>query len=166
MKKHKELISLINECNGKVMMFKNLPTTFKYAIAYYMSIDGEAWEMPSTVENTIGISKTYQNKLRENLKKNIGFYTKKYGNMKFGVVNIPTEDFLNLFGKWKNRYDNREVLEKRKEFWPVILDLNDWDRSSDDVTIIQDGWTRFGDYVAMGLKSIPCVYYLDRQKYF
>lgn len=165
MKKNKELIDLIKKCGGKEKEFKNLTIPAQCSIGHYMSVDGEAWSQP--LEFTMKLHLVHLRKnTGELVKKNINFYAKKYGKKKFGTVDIPTNDFLNLFVGLKNRYNNRKIRVKRKEIWPVILDLDDWDRNTDDVAIIQDGWHRFGDYVAMGIKKIPCVYYLENEKYY
>jgi hypothetical protein len=151
---NKKLIKLIRKCNGKVLKFKQLQKESKYAMAYYMSIDGEAWKVPPSLE--------YSSMIFRDLKKVISWYTKRHGNVRFGYVEIPREEFLDLFGKQRYIYENVIVKNIRKEIWPVILDLNAWDEKKhpNDITIIQDGWRRFYDYIAMGLKMIPCLYYI------
>jgi hypothetical protein len=164
--KNKQLIALIKKHNGKVLKFRQLPREAKYAMAYYMSVDGEAWNISDKVETV-----SYKNYNKNNclelvslaIKDYIGFYTRRYGDEKFGYVNIPTSEFLDLFGSLRNIYDNRIIRQHREEIWPVILDFNAWDEKNhpNDITIIQDGWRRFYDYVAMKIKMIPCLYYIE-----
>ncbi len=156
--KNKALVKLIQKHGGKVLPFRKLPSTAKYAIAYYMSIDGEAWEVSPSIENA------YQDRLPPKhdpsiaVVRSIGWYTKNYGNEKLGFVKIPTDELLAMFlEKYRGLYKNRELYEKRSAIWPVILDFSPIDE--DNVGPIQDGWHRFSDYVTMGLKEIPCIYY-------
>jgi len=91
MKRNKKLIALIKECKGKIMKFRDLPSTAKSAIAHYMSIDGEAWKFPEYLKNHRSENTGLY------IRKHLGFYTKLYGNKKFGLVNIPTEQLLAFF---------------------------------------------------------------------
>ncbi len=160
MKKNKVLISLIRKNKGKAIKFKDLQPTAKYAMAHYMAIDGEAWELSPLINKAVGKSlKTIKNSLI----KSIGFYTKLYGNKKFGFVNLPTQEFLSFF--YNGSYPKaKELHEKRKVIWPIIISLNEVDEYNP--LPVEDGWHRLSDYVTMGLKTIPCLYYLESQKYF
>lgn len=169
MKRNKQLISLIRKCEGKTVKFRDLPSTAKYAMSHYMAIDGEAWRIPLNIVNYLKnrnfLENHYPNSktLIKLLINNIGFYTKLYGNKEFGLVNIPTEKLLAFF--CKGVYPkSKEMYEKRKEIWPVILEFSPV--NEDNPLPIQDGWHRLSDYVAMGLNKIPCLYYLENQKYY
>ena len=156
--KNKELLKLIKKNNGKLVSFRNLPLTAKYAIAYYMSIDGEAWKVPKAIENGYKAKHCPNKSPAEVVAKNIGFYTKHYGKEKFGFVKIPTNELIAMFYPKANiSYKMKELYEERKQIWPIILDFSPIDEFQ--VGPIQDGWHRFSDYVTMGLQQIPCVYY-------
>jgi hypothetical protein len=157
--KNKALVNMIKKHGGKVLPFRKLPSTAKYAMAHYMSIDGEAWKVPKSIENG------YKSKVPPDydpsvaVVKSIGWYTKYYGNRVFGLVNLPTDDIFTLFHSPTAIafHKMQELYEDRKQIWPIILDFSPVDEFN--VGPIQDGWHRFTDYVTMGLKEIPCLYY-------
>jgi hypothetical protein len=154
---NKQLTKLISKHKGKVLKFRHLPKEAKYAMAHYMSIDGEAWLYPAAIE----VAAKNRANMAKAIVKSIRFYTKHYGNRRFGYVNIPTKEFLSLFlEKVRDEYciKNKDLYEKRTKFWPVILDFSII--NEEQVGPIQDGWHRFADYVTMGLKKIPCLYYI------
>lgn len=158
---NKKLISLIKKHNGKIMKFRHLPKEARYAMAHYMSIDGEAWDIPETLDEIFKRKRNLQ--MGKEIAQHIKFYTKKYGNNKFGLVNLPTDELLAFF--CKGVYPKAKSLyEKRTSIWPVILEFTPV--NEDNPLPIQDGWHRLSDYVTMGLKKIPCLYFLKSEKYY
>lgn len=156
--KNKALVKLIQKHGGKVLPFRKLPATAKYAMAQYMSIDGEAWKISPSIEQAYHSDNPPKHEPSVAVIKSIGWYTRNYGNEKFGFVNIPTNELLAMFLKRvRGQYWGKELYEKRSAIWPVILDFSPIDE--EQVGPIQDGWHRFSDYVTMGLKKIPCLYY-------
>ena len=189
----------IKKYNPKVLPFKKLPRTHQLAIAYYMAIDGEAWELlgvlgerhseyrPSDRSYGKNVQKLQDDfeKYRKALKKLLGqslhHYIKKYGDKKFGMVDIPTKDliqeimkrnrdikedwetfeeykkwYLSSFGKG---YVGKHISRNRSYRWPSII-------SGFDDEVLEDGWTRFHCYVARGDKTIPCIFYVWKVNHF
>ena len=150
---NKDVRMMIVKNHGKIILFKNLPLPAQLALIHYMAVDGEAWEY---VESN-------------NIKRKLSFYIKKYGNIKFGYVNIPIEELTKAiikiekdidshtfkdFKSYHNWYvDSQEMPNHRiSHLWPVILsNFND--------EILQDGWHRLNDYYRKGVKMIPAVYF-------
>lgn len=162
-------LRLAKKYNGKEVAFKDLPRSHRLAIIRYMAIDGEAWESPEWY---------FADDLPTN-KRTMNFYLKKYGDCKFGVVNIPTEvlksevmkgendigrDFKTFdeYHKWYISEDDSLPHYPSKNRWPCIMDATEDDNYN---WILEDGWHRFHSYVRSGHKTIPCIYYLNGIKY-
>ncbi len=163
---------LIKKNKGKVKLFKELDLESKLAIIWYMAINGEAWKIKS-----LGIIRTradqikYKNYIISNIKK----FDSKYGNLPFGIVNLPLSDIKEYivnhflkngisrsFQSWIAEYIKNWKPRVHRNFkWPVIL-------SSDEHfdNIFQDGYHRFADYVRRGATEIKSVYYIDGIEYF
>lgn len=164
---------LMNKHGGEIIPFKRLTMPYKLSIAWYMSMDGAAWELPF---NSFYLD---DNKLKKSFIKNIDMFDKEYGKEKFGVMNIPVDvckqlvikimeegeylgDGLNeklpfkyefkAYHKW---YMSGCGVEKhtKKNAWPCIL-------SDFDDEFFQDGWHRFHRYIELKISSIPCVCYV------
>jgi len=160
--------------NAKILPFKELPNEACYAIIHYMAVDGEAWEVSDELAKSFeqGWNKLdyrkVQNSHKKAIAKSLKFYTTKYGNLKFGYVNLPTsiakqeclkrmketEEEINDFGYYHNWYIQGGEMPKHTNVkkWPCIL-------SSFDDELFQDGWHRFHRYIQLGCKTIPCVFY-------
>ena len=159
------------------MRYKVLPKHYQKALALYMSIDGDAWDFPYETwkKHSIWDKECPTNDDREKfdaylirvMSRNIqSHYVKKYGNVKFGAVEIPTEVLAQEIVNQGYPNPNIKTVGQYKEWmikylhipnhplknrWPVILD------STDDV--LQDGWHRFSNYITRNDKNIPCVYF-------
>lgn len=168
-----------NKFNPEIVSYNKLPRPHQLAIAHYMAIDGEAWELSEELETYIFthsfISKKRINndKCRKNtsifLSKCIDFYIDKYGNEKFGKVNIPTktlakeifERHFDISKDYKSIEDYVKSYDlyrdtpyhKSNNRWPVIL-------SEFDDEVLEDGWHRFHCYYRRKDKSIPCVFFV------
>lgn len=155
---------LIEEWGGEVMPFRDLPRPAQYAMAWYMAIDGEAWEMPPEFPP---YEVTFQ-KIKRDFSKTLPFFIEKYGDKKFGYVEIPTpvmtkaimegeeiRDQFKEFSDYHRWYLKHGPMPRheRRNRWPVIL-------SSFEDETLQDGWHRFHDYVRQGAEVIPALYYV------
>jgi hypothetical protein len=126
-------------------------------MAWYMSVDGEAWEQaPGFRENIVDV---------------LPWYRKKYGSKRFGYVELPTQELLDVI--WDVSADLREGYQEVDRWvewylenenvpdhaagnrWPVILsDFYD--------LALEDGHHRLSDYIRKGAKVIPALYYPKR----
>lgn len=170
----------IKKYGAKTVAYKNLPRTHQMAIAWYMAIDGEAWgpyginmdKQPTTLSSNKNKDKWEKVYLKRQTSRHLSSYVKEYGRCKFGVVEIPTEVVIREIIKnlGNNRSESVDGFKKHcsetpflphypsKNRWPCIL--------ADDDEVLQDGWHRFHSYVRAGHKTIPCIYYLKKEKYF
>lgn len=169
---------LIRKYKGRVVKYKYLPKHFQKSLALYLSIDGDLWDFPYETWKKHSIwdkecptdndREKYDSYLLRVMSRNINsHYIKKYGNVKFGTVEIPTEVIAQEIVNQGYPNPNIKTVEQYKEWmrkylcipnhpkkncWPVIL--SDY---TDDV--LQDGWSRFSNYMTRGDKIIPCVYF-------
>ena len=174
---HEKNLRLAKRHGMKVLCYRDLSVEYQAAIAYYMAIDGSAWELPEgiVVEADIRLTQSKQHRYGigkfygKLLPKYLDFFVKKFGGMKFGVVNIPmsvckaevmkrdkdmAEDHKDFetYHKWYKR-DCGIPRHKHTNPWPCILSgFND--------EVFEDGWHRFHRYVQLGLDSVPCVIYI------
>jgi hypothetical protein len=158
---------LTKKYGDQVKLYKNLPKHYQIAIAFYMSIDADNWEFPTTYwkeKLTWGdkFEKYLMNVVKRNLKKH---YIKKYGNKKIGVVEMPTnvvvqkiieagypnpriktkEDYI----EWTKKFMDVPNHPKTNRF-PCLLNNNG---------VLFDGHSRFSCYLLRGDENIPCVYF-------
>ena len=157
--KNTKLAKLIRKYKGSAFPFRALPVEAQYAVSHYMSIDGEAWGVPPEISDH---EEDDRREIVDVLKANIKWYAKEYGETKFGYVIFPMDSFLELFSEkcvieWKS---HKCLFEPRKKIWPVILETNFVEPDEFDLGPLEDGWHRLSDYIRMGIKEIPCVYYL------
>jgi len=154
---------LIREYGGEVMPFRDLPKPAQLAMAWYMAINGEAWELPGEYDPYGGGLA----QIREDLPKMLPHFVKKYGKKKFGLVRIPTDALIDSimqddemkgqfkkFSEYHRWYVNQGHMPRHdtRNRWPVIL--SDFENET-----LQDGWHRFHDYVRQGADVIPALYY-------
>jgi len=177
---------LAHKYNYKILSFKKLPVEARYALIYYMAINGEAWEIADGLEEAWrkGLpsinngSAKYWNKVdsiaKEAIKtsKVMKFYMDNYGNEKFGFVHIPTHAMKKRFmeSEWGGRDENSD--------WKTFTEYTDWYKtirydipkhskkkrwpcilSGFDEELLEDGWHRFHRYIDLGCRYIPCIFY-------
>jgi len=155
----------------KKVAYKNLPRSHQLAIAHYMAIDGEAWEVEYEFE---GGGSGY---IKDQLKKALPLFIKKYGRCRFGIDEVSPvlliekimklehiqKDFgsFNEYHKW---YKKNCTIPRHNKInrWPCVMD------STTDLIyngVLEDGWHRFHRYIEAGHKTIPCVFYLPKENY-
>ena len=147
---------LIKKYGGQVMPFQSLPIPAQLAIAHYMAIDGEAWEVPAGYRHN-----------PKNFKDLLPWFRGKYGAKKYGYVEIPTEELtaavmkdemsyqfpdFDSYHRWYIKLPGGIQNHPKKDRWPVVL-------SGQDDETLQDGWHRLHTYYRQGADVIPAVYY-------
>lgn len=171
----------IKKYGGKVVPFAKLPLPYQLAMIHYMAFDGEAWKCPDEeayLDGEVPQSQLLDGRYLKGLKKitkyiknNLPFWIKKYGKVKFGMLEVPMKDFCAVvqskniieedwdsFKEYHKWYMGRCLWKNSNkhysEIWPSILDGD-----SDDWEVLQDGWHRFHTYVEQGKKTMPLIYY-------
>jgi len=174
--------SFIKKFNPKILPFKKLPIEYQYAMIWYMTFDGEAWEWPDDKWQDIIWWKGKQTNtswqkhvsyMKKYMKKHINYFIDTYGDEKFGMVEVPTDVICKEVAKREdnenlNDFDSFEeyhqwYIKNMKETFPKHRKTNRWPcilstRYSDDV--IEDGWHRFHCYIKRKDKTIPCLFYV------
>lgn len=177
--------NLAKKHGGKSMLFKDLPVEAQRAIIHYMAVDGEAWEvhdiLGAAFEKCWKVRGKHPEKEDAIIKQAwrskslMRFYIEKYGHLKFGYVHIPSSilmyetlrrdyELKKQFSAWKDYHDWYKSFgdmprHTNKNLWPCIL-------SGFNNEVLEDGHHRFHRYVELGVKKIPCVYYLEGIKYY
>jgi hypothetical protein len=94
MKPFTAVASIIKKYKGIKIAFRDLPINHKLALVWYMAVDCEAWEMPGNyVPSNRSWSWSKMKRIREFFRKNIIHFDETYGHLKFGMVNVPMEEF-------------------------------------------------------------------------
>jgi hypothetical protein len=167
---------IANAFDAVVEPYRNHAEQNQLAIAYYMSLNGEAWELPPALQAVDGWDNTAPHEQAKTLfRDNLDFYVRKYGSRKFGTVNIPTAvlksavmsrdyDIIRDWGGDWQAYHNWYVgmghmpdHDVSKPLWPCVL-------SQMDEEVFEDGWHRFHDYCRKGVAVIPCVFFPRKEK--
>lgn len=152
---------LIDSSGFEIVAFRDLSLPYQLALAYYMSVDGDAWDLFAKLPKRSNDNDI----LRHALTSAMPLYVEHYGDIKFGISLIPSDAFAkayveyhleNAFGSWD------EYMESASNFlgpkhsttdrWPVIL-------SSDEDEILQDGHNRAHCYLNAGQTDIPAVFF-------
>ena len=177
---HESNARLIRENDGQVFEYKDLPRTAQLAIAQYMAIDGEAWEVEPHLDRIfhspwMGSSpknidyKRRETRIKKTLEKYLHWYIEQYGHERYGLVYIPTQQLIGAVTETCRQDDPafefqdcikyRSKSEEKHNFceWASILSC------FPDETL-QDGWTRFFNGVRAGKEKIECVWYPGDRK--
>ncbi len=159
---------LIRQNGGRIVLYRDLPVEARHAIAFYMAVDGEAWECPKSLfEQRMSTSWMTQ------FKRTNRFFVSRYGDRWFGYVEVPAPQLIAAVWNYQQQFPDGNRFVSFDEYhrwylsdggacshgtsvWPVIL--ND-DGDDDGTGLFQDGWHRFHAYVASGVKTIPCIWY-------
>ena len=168
---HPRNSKIIDNNKGKVLKFKDLPKPAQCALAYYMAIDGEAWELEPNIEDFLDdFWATHNNqntqhyneccaKLKTLIEKNIQFYIDEYGNEKFGYVEVPTNELVesvnfdkNIAVDWNTLIGYRRNPSHNLTDWPSIL-------SGFHDETFEDGWNRFFNAIDANKQIHPCVWF-------
>lgn len=150
-----------------MMPFRELSAPARLAIAQYMAVDGEAWNLPHELHPYA----TSAAKIKREFRSMLPWLTKKYGSERFGYVEIPMDvlteavmddelmktDMPNMqtFDQYHKWYaaKGRMPSHPTTDLWPVILS-SDYEEET-----LQDGWHRLHDYYRKGVEDVPAVYY-------
>jgi hypothetical protein len=171
-----EKLSLFEQ-SFEFVRYRDLPTSHQLAMAWYMAVNGEAWEdvidhdkveIPEDVENSddprwhVGYKAAIESLLPK--------FVKKYGKVEFGVATWSTESMItSIAGDDTFKEDGVDIDATRAYFkapmqnyfrttypeadrWPVIM-------SNHEDGTLQDGWHRFHIYVANGHSNIPVIFF-------
>ena len=141
-----------------IHQFRTLPLSHQLAIAWYMAIDGQAWDC--FIDENI----RDEGEAKVALMAAMPNYVREYGDTLWGAVDLPVdrvkmavmadEDISSSFHSWDDyAVWYGDVPEHGPENrWPVIL-------SSSDYETLQDGWHRLHSYIRAGHTDIPAVFY-------
>ena len=186
---NKRVATLIQNHKGQLVKFRDLPLEAKLAVAYYMALDGEAWNAPDTLyaayrkANDYGREHNWKGKQFDTLTKaakqlfidTIDHFVRDYGDEEFGyVAAVPIRTLIESCMKDRELAQDWNGLEGWKPYhkwyigrgskhaatsdlWPVILSC------FPDETL-QDGWTRFHQYVDRHLETCPAIFYPRQEK--
>lgn len=167
--------AMIRAHDGVTLPYRLLTPQAQMALAQYMAIDGEAWELAPGLDAAMaahrgkyhyeGAADEESTRVwAETFRKFLPFYVEKYGDEEFGSVEIPTDtlvrevmarsdDLVTDWDAYHEWYMSRGTKHQAtEEGWPVIL-------SSYTDEVLQDGWNRFHHYVGQGKPTIPAVWY-------
>jgi len=165
--KNRRSRKLIESFGGRVMAFRNLPIPAQLAMAWYMAVDGEAWELPPEQVS----DETSLLEITRDFSEMLPWFIKKYGSKRFGYVEIPMEvltkqvmrdqwmkeDMPNLkdFEQYHRWYVRQGGMPDHPltDLWPVILSTNYEEET------LEDGWHRLHDYYRKGVEIVPAVYF-------
>ena len=152
---------MIKENGGRLVAFKELSREAQLSMTHYMAVDGAAW-CDEFEDWEWGEGTPYDSELRQQMLNDLNDFLprfiERFGEVEFGVVNIPTQDLLNNIRKDAETSDDvystpeTEGWEYETPTWPVIL-------SGFHDETLQDGWTRFGRYLSLNAEKVTCLYY-------
>ena len=172
-KRHKQVKILIDEHNGQLVKFKDLPKPAQLVLVEYMTVEGEAWECHPNWNDWR--QKDYpEYNLPKYLRKSLPFYIKKYGDTIFGYIQeVPIQDLIEFSilaaekredwaaaDSWyvtAELYAKTKKVKSKKSLQPVIL-------ASFDDEILQYGWELLHDYIDRSLESCSAVFFPHNTK--
>lgn len=168
---HLRNAALVWDHDGVIMSFDRLPTESRMALIQYKAVDGEAWALSPmllrVLKETAGDNipeKVWVGKLR----RTVPYYTKHHGAELFGyIAALPTsaltavvmddaalvdrfDDFQHYHDWYMSIIGKHQAVDRRP--WPVML-------SNFPDETLQDGWTRFHQYVEQGQQTLPAIWF-------
>lgn len=172
--------STLFEQGFEFVKYRDLPVPHQMAIAWYMAVNGEAWDdiidhdqidLPEDVENSD--DPRWHSTYKAALEKLLPRFVRKYGKVEFGVATWDTESLItSIAGDDTFKEDGIDLNGTRAWFktpmqnyfttsypetdrWPVIM-------SGFEDETLQDGWHRFHIYVANGHPDIPVIFFPEK----
>lgn len=158
----RERLNRLVGSNFTVCPYEKLPVPHQLAIAWYMAIDGDAWE-PQGLPDDMTVEGAG---FRQAFEAGLPGYVRAYGKTMFGIASLRVEalkddvmrthdiaEEFSTFDDYHRWYVGGGVpCHPEMDRWPVIL-------SSYGDETLQDGWHRFHSYVRDGVTEIPAVFY-------
>jgi hypothetical protein len=177
--------AMVEGHGGRMVAMRDLPPAYQMAAAQYMSLAGEAWDLPPLLEEWLPLhwveftadrARTerslleHQRLFAEEFPKHMPFYVERYGAATFGVVEVPITAMIALImtgdhmehydGSWE-RYHAWYVGQGYMPDYDVSKPL--WpvwiDINGCDDQLLEDGWHRFHDYARKGVQVVPAIYF-------
>jgi hypothetical protein len=154
---------------GRIMPYSKLPIPARYAMAYYMAVDGEAWELPTKTATLLSTLRARSPQFLTAFKRQLLFLTAKYSKCRFGLVQLPRQVAIDLCWECRESRDDAASPKTFQQYhkwylpfvtdkhpandpWPSILD-------SSGYSFLEDGWHRFHRYIDLGMEQLPFLYY-------
>ena len=160
----RKIRKVIREHGGQVLPYAKLSKPSQLAMAFYMSVDGEAWPLPKALQDFPDLSRTPE--FQAAFRRQRCHYVRRHGCEAFGYVELPLQTAIDMvwfcrdpgethgsfeaYHKWYKPFI--EDKHSAKDPWPSIIDTG-------GETFLQDGWHRFHRYVDLKLKKLPFLYY-------
>ena len=157
---------------GSITKVGALPFEAQCALAWYMSVDGEGWEVPEIcrvgappIDFTDAVRQGAYDAHRN---ERIGFHPgisvvdlKKAVMLDCDMQDYPHQNFEQYHERYLNiaRPVDHDVT---KPLWPIVL--ASVPKNEDDAhyfETLQDGWHRFHCYVRKGVQKIPALYFWE-----
>ena len=182
-KYNKKNIRMAKKPGAVVLPYKDLPQPYQLSIAWYMAVNGEAWDFPHNgcekhlwhKNQHLGYDEAnqkYERYMKRMIKDRIDFYISKYGHIKFGQVEMPSVDLcLEIFQRNKEIHDDFDSFQDYQKwylkhiagdkFLPRHRRTDRWPCiiSGFDDDVLEDGWHRFHCYVKRKDPTVPCIFF-------
>jgi hypothetical protein len=182
------ICDVIRNHRGAVMPFSQLPTAAQLSMAYYMAVNGEAWELPAEVEDAyFQCSQHWQARSVELERRGetaidehdaiyrpakvaftaaLPFFVENYGDRRFGLVTVPAAALI--AAHLQLHRDDDDFPGDFDAYHKWFMDHCGTEDHGESVwpvildstgdALLQDGWHRFHSYVERKLEQIPCLY--------
>jgi hypothetical protein len=149
----------------QILPFSQLPVPYQLAVAWYMGMEGDAWEVD------IEGAQTDTTDPMVAFEASLPRFVEAYGHERFGITTITAQqakdglmsntdiaqDFQSFEDYQKWYLDHCDVPEYGEEGrWPVILGYGD-----DEV--LYDGYHRLHSYLRADHADVPVIFFPDRK---
>lgn len=159
----------------RIMSYAELSEPYQLALAYWMCIDGEAWDPKFDEATKAAICPAYEHArsgsdaVKQALRKSLPGLVRRYGRRLFGVAEIPTSALLETLACDVSFLKEGGTLagigmepvaadaHPATNRWPIIL-------SATESELMEDGWHRLGCYVHRGDETLPVVFFPTRKQ--
>ncbi len=161
--------AFVKQYSPVVVRYDQLDLVSRYAMAWYMAVDGEAWDLPTALRLCTRRTHEQERVYKRKFLRQDAWFMRHYGHEKFGTVTLPMDelcreifertpdirsDFRTFkeYCKWYECMNLTKSDRRHRTVWPVIL-------SSTDDDVLQDGWHRFHVYRIQGREHVPALFY-------
>jgi hypothetical protein len=152
----------------QVLPFAQLPQAHQLAIAWYMAVDGCAWDWPDLHPAMIDVM--------DQLRASLPFYVEENGDVLFGVTTITAQQAKDAVMTDYETVDGKTLVEEYGTFeqyhqqfleqnlvpvydadnrWPVFLAQDTY------MDTFEDGYVRLHSYLRSGHTDIPVIFFPD-----
>jgi len=172
---HEDHDALVGE-DYRIVAFRDLPEPYRLAIAHYMAVDGEAWDLGEEgaegpipeASRQVADRRPDRERILHRLRSAMPRLVDEHGDRAFGVASVPMDAArAHVMGRgdlatdWQGDWDAYHAWYAGRGDMPAHDAMDRWPciMSGFGDEAFEDGWHRFHSYAGSGHADVPVAFY-------